>query len=286
VQVQMDEITRHADDYASRAGGGKRGEGEFEDFSFKVEVPATSPVGRVPSRGGSSTRFPDSSSELPAPKGGGTPGTTPHNVLCALKGHTEQGACCQRSPRWGEVSWGGVTQGSAPLHPGLSPCAALRRGLALERRRGRRHPVPDRGSVAMHPGRPPQEHRRWRFQGSGADDNNPGRGQILGMAWTALIVAGLLEIGWAIGLKYTQGFTRLWPSVGTGVAMVLSFGLLSYALRTIPVGTGYAVWTGIGAAGTAILGMMFLGESREVLRMVCIGLIVAGVVGLRLVSKG
>jgi quaternary ammonium compound-resistance protein SugE len=106
------------------------------------------------------------------------------------------------------------------------------------------------------------------------------------MAWTALVVAGLLEIGWAIGLKYTQGFTRLWPSLGTGLAMVLSFGLLSYALRTIPVGTGYAVWTGIGAAGTAILGMMFLGESREVLRMVCIGLIVAGVVGLRLVSKG
>jgi quaternary ammonium compound-resistance protein SugE len=106
------------------------------------------------------------------------------------------------------------------------------------------------------------------------------------MAWTALVVAGLLEIGWAIGLKYTQGFTRLWPSVGTGLAMVLSFGLLSYALRTIPVGTGYAVWTGIGAAGTAVLGMAFLGESREVLRMVCIGLIVAGVVGLRLVSKG
>jgi quaternary ammonium compound-resistance protein SugE len=106
------------------------------------------------------------------------------------------------------------------------------------------------------------------------------------MAWTALVVAGLLEIGWAIGLKYTQGFTRLWPSLGTGLAMVLSFGLLSYALRTIPVGTGYAVWTGIGAAGTAVLGMVFLGESREVLRMVCIGLIVAGVVGLRLVSKG
>jgi len=106
------------------------------------------------------------------------------------------------------------------------------------------------------------------------------------MAWTALVFAGLLEIGWAIGLKYTQGFTRLWPSVGTGLAMVLSFGLLSYALRTIPVGTGYAVWTGIGAAGTAVLGMVFLGESREVLRMVCIGLIVAGVVGLRLVSKG
>lgn len=96
----------------------------------------------------------------------------------------------------------------------------------------------------------------------------------------------MLEIGWAIGMKYTQGFTRLWPSVGTGLAMVLSFGLLAYALRTIPVGTGYAVWTGIGAAGTAVLGMVFLGESREVLRMVCIGLIVAGVVGLRLVSKG
>ena len=106
------------------------------------------------------------------------------------------------------------------------------------------------------------------------------------MAWTALVVAGLLEIGWAIGMKYTQGFTRLWPSVGTGLAMVLSFGLLAYALRTIPVGTGYAVWTGIGAAGTAVLGMVFLGESREVLRMVGIGLIVAGVVGLRLVSKG
>ncbi len=101
-----------------------------------------------------------------------------------------------------------------------------------------------------------------------------------------MVVAGLLEIGWAIGMKYTQGFTRLWPSVWTGLAMVLSFGLLAYALRTIPVGTGYAVWTGIGAAGTAVLGMVFLGESREVLRMVCIGLIVAGVVGLRLFSKG
>ena len=104
------------------------------------------------------------------------------------------------------------------------------------------------------------------------------------MAWLALIVAGLLEVGWAIGLKYTVGFSRLWPSVGTVLAMILSFGLLSYALKTIPVGTGYAVWTGIGAAGTAVLGMVFLGESREVLRMVCIGLILAGVVGLKFAS--
>ncbi len=104
------------------------------------------------------------------------------------------------------------------------------------------------------------------------------------MAWLALIVAGLLEVGWAIGLKYTVGFSRLWPSVGTVLAMILSFGLLSYALKTIPVGTGYAVWTGIGAAGTAVLGMMFLGESRELLRMVCIGLILAGVLGLKFAS--
>jgi len=104
------------------------------------------------------------------------------------------------------------------------------------------------------------------------------------MAWLALIVAGLLEVGWAIGLKYTVGFSRLWPSVGTVLAMILSFGLLSYALKTIPVGTGYAVWTGIGTAGTAVLGMMFLGESRELLRMVCIGLILAGVLGLKFAS--
>jgi quaternary ammonium compound-resistance protein SugE len=101
------------------------------------------------------------------------------------------------------------------------------------------------------------------------------------MAWTLLIIAGLLEIGWAVGLKYTHGFSRLWPSVMTIGAMIGSFSLLSQALKTIPVGTGYAVWTGIGAAGTALIGMAFLGESREVLRIVCIVLIVAGVVGLR-----
>jgi quaternary ammonium compound-resistance protein SugE len=104
------------------------------------------------------------------------------------------------------------------------------------------------------------------------------------MAWIYLVIAGLLEIGWAIGLKYTEGFSKLWPSVATLCAMVFSFGLLAAALKTIPVGTGYAVWTGIGAAGTAIIGMAFLGESREVMRILCIVLIVSGVVGLKFAS--
>jgi quaternary ammonium compound-resistance protein SugE len=106
------------------------------------------------------------------------------------------------------------------------------------------------------------------------------------MAWVWLLIAGLLEMAWAIGLKYTEGFTKLWPSVGTVLAMVLSFVLLGQALRVLPVGTAYAVWTGIGAAGTAVLGMVFLGESRELPRLLCLGLIVAGVVGLRVVSEG
>jgi len=101
------------------------------------------------------------------------------------------------------------------------------------------------------------------------------------MAWICLVIAGLLEIGWAVGLKYTEGFSRLWPTVATFSAMIVSFGLLSAALKTIPMGTCYAVWTGIGAAGTAIIGMAFFGESREVLRITCIVLIVAGVVGLK-----
>ena len=104
------------------------------------------------------------------------------------------------------------------------------------------------------------------------------------MAWTCLVIAGLLEIGWAIGLKYTEGFSRLWPSIATICAMIGSFNLLAAALKTIPVGTGYAVWTGIGAAGTAIVGMAFLGESREMLRILCILLIIGGVLGLRFVS--
>src|SRR5262245_57775936 len=104
------------------------------------------------------------------------------------------------------------------------------------------------------------------------------------MAWIYLVMAGLLEVGWAVGLKYTEGFSKSWPSVATILAMIASFGLLSAALKTIPVGTGYAVWTGIGAAGTALIGMLFLGESREVLRIVCLVLIVTGVVGLRFAS--
>lgn len=104
------------------------------------------------------------------------------------------------------------------------------------------------------------------------------------MAWMLLFVAGLFEVGWAIGLKYTEGFSRLWPSVLTVAAMVASIAFLSMALKTIPVGTGYAVWTGIGAVGTAILGMVLFGESAAAARLACIGLIVAGIVGLKLVS--
>jgi quaternary ammonium compound-resistance protein SugE len=101
------------------------------------------------------------------------------------------------------------------------------------------------------------------------------------MAWVYLIIAGLLEIGWAVGLKMSQGFSRLWPSVLTIVLMILSFVLLGRAVRTIPIGTAYAAWTGIGAVGTAIVGMVAFSESREVTRIVCIVLIVAGVVGLK-----
>jgi quaternary ammonium compound-resistance protein SugE len=102
------------------------------------------------------------------------------------------------------------------------------------------------------------------------------------MAWTLLIVAGLFEVGWAIGLKYTEGFTRLWPSVWTAAAMVISVVLLGIALKTLPVGTGYAVWTGVGAVGTAILGIVLLGDPATWPRLACIALIVAGIVGLRL----
>lgn len=104
------------------------------------------------------------------------------------------------------------------------------------------------------------------------------------MAWIYLALAGLLETGWAIGLKYTDGFTRLWPSVATVAAMIISFALLAQALRTIPIGTGYAVWTGIGAVGTAILGIVLFHESRDWRRVLCILLIVAGIVGLKLFS--
>ena len=104
------------------------------------------------------------------------------------------------------------------------------------------------------------------------------------LAWSLLVVAGIMEVGWAIGLKYTEGFSRLWPTAATLVTMVASVALLAQALKVIPVGTGYAVWTGIGAVGTAVLGMWLFGESREPLRLACIALIVAGIVGLKLFS--
>jgi quaternary ammonium compound-resistance protein SugE len=104
------------------------------------------------------------------------------------------------------------------------------------------------------------------------------------MAWTYLFVAGVLEIVWAVGLKYTEGFTKPVPSVITGVAIVASMVFLALALRTIPVGTGYAVWTGIGAVGTAILGIVLFAEPATAARLGCIALIVAGIVGLKLVT--
>ena len=104
------------------------------------------------------------------------------------------------------------------------------------------------------------------------------------MAWLILLAAGLCEIAWAVGLKYTDGFTRPGPTTLVLVAMGASVWLLAIALRTIPLGTGYAVWTGIGAVGTAILGMFLFNESRDALRIACIVLIVAGIVGLKLVT--
>ncbi len=104
------------------------------------------------------------------------------------------------------------------------------------------------------------------------------------MAWTYLAVAGLFEIGWAIGLKYSDGFSKPVPSLLTVAAMAMSIWLLSAAMKTIPVGTAYAVWTGIGAVGVAILGMILFGESREILRITCLFLIIAGIIGLKLVS--
>jgi quaternary ammonium compound-resistance protein SugE len=104
------------------------------------------------------------------------------------------------------------------------------------------------------------------------------------MAWTYLTIAGVFEVVWAIGLKYTEGFTRLLPSIGTVGAMALSFLFLAIALKTIPVGTAYAVWTGIGAVGTVALGIFLFGESRDPLRILCILIIVGGIVGLKLSS--
>jgi quaternary ammonium compound-resistance protein SugE len=104
------------------------------------------------------------------------------------------------------------------------------------------------------------------------------------MAWTMLVIAGLFEIGWAVGLKYTEGFTRLIPSILTAGSMILSLVLLGLALRSLPLGTAYAVWTGIGTVGTAVLGMMLFHESADFLRLGCIFLIVAGIVGLKVAA--
>jgi quaternary ammonium compound-resistance protein SugE len=105
------------------------------------------------------------------------------------------------------------------------------------------------------------------------------------MPWTCLLIAGLLEVAWAIGLKYSEGFTRPWISVATALGMIASFYFLSLALRHIPVGTGYAVWTGIGAAGTAILGIILFAEALTPLRVISLLLIIAGIVGLRVAGQ-
>lgn len=102
------------------------------------------------------------------------------------------------------------------------------------------------------------------------------------MNWLVLIIAGLFEMGWAIGLKYTEGFTRLWPTVGTALSMIISVGLLGIAMKSLPVGTAYAVWVGVGAVGTAILGIVLFDEPVNMARLVSLSFIVAGIVGLKL----
>ena len=104
------------------------------------------------------------------------------------------------------------------------------------------------------------------------------------MPWIYLLIAGLCEIGWAVGLKYTEGFSRLWPSVGTASAMVVSVVLLGIAMKTIPLGTAYAVWTGIGAVGTVILGMVIFGDAASMARLFCLALIVCGIIGLKVAT--
>ncbi len=105
------------------------------------------------------------------------------------------------------------------------------------------------------------------------------------MDWFILVVAGFFEIGWAIGLKYTEGFSRLWPTVGTMLSMIISLGLLGIAMKSLPVGTAYAIWVGVGAVGTAILGIVMMGEAANPLRLLSLGLIVTGIVGLKLATQ-
>jgi quaternary ammonium compound-resistance protein SugE len=104
------------------------------------------------------------------------------------------------------------------------------------------------------------------------------------MAWLILVLAGLFEVGWAIGLKYTHGFSRLWPTVGTVIAMLVSLALLGIAMKSLPVGTAYAVWVGVGAVGTVILGIILFGEPANPGRLISVGLIIAGIIGLKLAA--
>jgi quaternary ammonium compound-resistance protein SugE len=104
------------------------------------------------------------------------------------------------------------------------------------------------------------------------------------MKWFILIIAGLFEVGWAIGLKYSQGFTKLMPSILTVIGMIVSFYFLSLALRSLPIGTAYAVWTGIGAVGTVILGILLFKEPANFMRLACIGFILIGIIGLKISS--
>jgi quaternary ammonium compound-resistance protein SugE len=106
------------------------------------------------------------------------------------------------------------------------------------------------------------------------------------MAWVILVVAGLCEVGWAIGLKYTEGFSRLWPTVGTVLAMVISIVLLGIAMKSLPVGTAYSVWVGIGAVGTVVLGIVLFGESADAARLISLALIICGIIGLKLSTPG
>lgn len=105
------------------------------------------------------------------------------------------------------------------------------------------------------------------------------------MAWIILVIAGLFEVAWAIGLKYTEGLTRLWPTVGTVLAMIVSLWLLGIAMKSLPVGTAYAVWVGVGAVGTVLLGIVLLGEPANAFRLISVGLIIAGIIGLKLASS-
>ena len=101
------------------------------------------------------------------------------------------------------------------------------------------------------------------------------------MAWVILVIAGLFEVGWAIGLKYTEGFTRLWPTVGTVLAMIISLWLLGIAMKSLPVGTAYAIWVGVGSVGTVLLGIVLLGEPTNAGRLISVALIITGIVGLK-----